>query len=170
MWAIESYGRRSLLLTGAIGMTLSHLLISLFLTYSIKSNGDPLAWCAISSIYLYFFMYSGTWGSVVWVYNAEIFPLRVRARGSSIATAVNWLCNAVLAQVFPLVFRAVRGGAGIFWIFAGVCVGMCFYVFFCVPETAGLSLEEMEVVFLDDGSRRRGEGDESNMHLGEKLK
>ncbi|KAJ3073158.1 Plasma membrane low glucose sensor [Podochytrium sp. JEL0797] len=147
MWAVERFGRKSLLTWGGVGMAIGHAGVFTFLTLS--DSNQSMAWGAIISIYIFLICFASTWGPVVWSYNAEIFPLRVRAKGASISTMTNWIWNAILAFGFPQVFAALNYEPVVYWIFFTFCAIMFVYARFYIPETKGLSLEEIGAVFGD---------------------
>jgi hypothetical protein len=72
---------------------------------------------------------------VVWSYQAEIFPLRIRAKATGISTMTNWGFNAVIGFLFPIVFKQLQDA--VFFIFAGFCFIMFVWAWIFIPETAG---------------------------------
>lgn len=95
MYLIERAGRRKLLLVGGFGMGIAHFLVCTFIGLSRSTNHPSLSWGAIFSVYLFFFFFASTWGPVAWVYQSEIFPLRVRAKGIFCTNYRNWCSNHV---------------------------------------------------------------------------
>ncbi|CAI0628917.1 unnamed protein product [Linum tenue] len=94
-------------------------------------------------------------GPITWVYSSEIFPMRLRAQGSSLAISVNRLVSGVVAMTFLSVSEAMSFG-GMFLALSGVMV-MASVFFYCyLPETKGKTLEEIGLLFedQDDESRR----------------
>ncbi|KAI8607532.1 general substrate transporter [Chytriomyces sp. MP71] len=98
---------------------------------------------------MFYFFFASTWGPVVWSYQAEIFPLRVRAKGAALATMTNWATGAILTWAFPHIEAALSNQANVYWIFFSFCVLMFFWTWAMVPETKGLTLEEIGEVFGD---------------------
>ncbi|EPQ50344.1 general substrate transporter [Gloeophyllum trabeum ATCC 11539] len=84
-------------------------------------------------------------GPVSWTYPAEIFPLRVRAKAVSISTATNWAFNFALAWAVPPGLSNIAYKT--YFIFGAFDFAACIHFFFCFPETAGRSLEEVEEIF-----------------------
>jgi MFS family permease len=84
-------------------------------------------------------------GPVSWTYPAEIFPMRVRAKAVSLATAANWIFNFALAYAVPPGFHTIAWKT--YFIFGTFNFACFIHVFFMYPETAGRSLEEIEAVF-----------------------
>lgn len=99
----------------------------------------------IACSYLFVCSFATTLGPVSWTYPAEIFPMKVRAKAVSIATATNWLFN------FALAFAVPPGLSNIAWktyfVFATFNFAAAIHFTFCFPETAGRTLEEIEDVF-----------------------
>ncbi|KAI8809276.1 hypothetical protein BJ742DRAFT_677004 [Cladochytrium replicatum] len=150
MFLIEKVGRRRLLVFGGIGMTTGHLLLCLFTGLNKTVNvvtfrGYAIA--AVASIYTFVLSFGSTWGPVAWVYQSEIFPIRVRAKGTAIATVINWSMNAIIAKTTPILLERVA--QYIYLIFAFWCIVMTIYAYYYVPETRGRALEEMDDVFAE---------------------
>ena len=82
------------------------------------------------------------YGPVVWVLLSEIYPTKVRGRAMSIATLAIWIGTAIIGQIVPWMLDTVTP-AGTFFIFALCCIPVPF-ILRCIPETKGLSLEEIE--------------------------
>ncbi|KAJ3320365.1 High-affinity glucose transporter rgt2 [Blyttiomyces sp. JEL0837] len=161
MWAVEKFGRKPLLVWGGVGMGVSHALVYAFLTGANNGN-QSLAWGAIFAVYGFLFFFASTWGPVVWSYQAEIFPLRVRAKGAGISTMANWSFNTVVAFAWPKVFDKMNQAPTAYWIFASFCFAMALWAYLAVPETKGKSLEELDEVFGDNA----GASSTGNVELG----
>lgn len=88
-------------------------------------------------------------GPITWVYSSEIFPMRLRAQGSSIAISVNRLVSGVVSMTFLTISKKITFG-GMFFVLAGIMVVTTAFFYVCMPETKGKTLEEMETIFGDD--------------------
>ena len=82
-------------------------------------------------------------GTVIWVLISEIFPNRHRAEGQALGSATHWVFAALLTTVFPLMMAALAPGV-VFLLFCGMMVLQLVWVKFMVPETKGISLEDMQ--------------------------
>ncbi|ORY53169.1 general substrate transporter [Rhizoclosmatium globosum] len=153
MWAVDRFGRKTLLLWGALGMAIGHA--GVFTFFQLSKSNQPLAWGAIISVYIFLISFATTWGPVVWSYQAEIFPLRVRSKGTGIGTMTNWIWNTIIAYAFPQVFSALNKGPSVYWIFFSFCAIMFVWSWTMIKETKGLSLEEIGEVFGEE--KRDGE-------------
>ena len=90
--------------------------------------------------YIAFFAFSQ--GSVIWVYISEIFPNRVRARGQALGSFTHWVWAAIVSWTFPII--AERSGASAFGFFAVMMVLQFVLVLVLLPETKGISLEQIQ--------------------------
>ena len=134
---VDRVGRRSLMLFGCAGIALSHLVLGL--TYRAEIKGLPTLVITLCTIGCY----ALSLAPVTWVLISEIFPNRLRAVGISISVSALWSASFLLTFTFPILSR-VLGNAGTFWTYSGVCVAGFFFVYLCVPETKGKTLEEIE--------------------------
>ena len=99
-WAIERFGRRSLLIWGAAGMVICQFLAAIIGTVS---ENPPNVKAMIAFFCIYIFFFATTWGPGAWVVIGEIFPLQIRSRGVGLSTASNWLWNCVSLPLHPSV-------------------------------------------------------------------
>ncbi|KAI4867281.1 general substrate transporter [Hypoxylon rubiginosum] len=142
-WSMERIGRRPLLLWGALGMVICQFIVAIIGTIT-SSPAAVQAMIAFICIYIFFF--ASTWGPGAWVVIGEIYPLPMRARGVALSTASNWLWNCIIAVITPYMVDQDKGnlGAKVFYIWGGLCT-LCFvYSYFLIPETKGLTLEQVD--------------------------
>lgn len=93
-WTVERFGRRPLLIWGALGMVICQFIVAIVGVTSVgKEPAAVRAEIAFICIYISFF--ASTWGPGAWVVIGEIFPLPIRSRGVGLSTASNWLWNCV---------------------------------------------------------------------------
>jgi hypothetical protein len=91
--------------------------------------------------------FGASWGPTAWVIGAEIYPLRVRAKALSVTTAAgNWLGTWLIGYATPSILSGL-GVSGTFFLFAYFLLQAFVFVLFCVPETKGTSLEEIDAMF-----------------------
>lgn len=98
---------------------------------------------AVLLLGLYIISYSPGMGTVPWIVNSEIYPLRYRGTGGGIAAVSNWCSNLIVSETFLTLTEAL-GSAGTFLLFAGFSFLGLVAIFFLVPETKGLQFEEVE--------------------------
>jgi len=140
MWGIERLGRKTLLVIGALMMMVFH--ISTWACSTQTKNGAVWQYLAVASVFLFVFSFAWTWGPVPWVYQAEVFPLRVRVKGAAVGTVSNFLNNWIIAFVGPALMKA--WSTKTFLLFAAACLLAWLYAQFYVIECKGLNLEEMD--------------------------
>jgi len=150
MWGVERFGRRRLLLVGAIGMCICEFLVAIIgVTISVTNVAGQKVLIAFVCIYIAFF--AATWGPIAWVVIGEIFPLNVRAKGMALSTASNWLWNFAIAYSTPFLVNAGPGNADlqvkVFFIWGSTCFCCIIFTYFCIPETKGLSLEQVDILY-----------------------
>jgi sugar porter (SP) family MFS transporter len=150
IYGIERFGRRRLLLVGAAGMCICEFLVAIIgVTISTQNTGGQKGLIALVCIYIAFF--ASTWGPIAWVVTGEIFPLNVRAKAMSLSVASNWLWNFGIGYATPYLVNDVPGSAGlksnVFFIWGSTCFCCIIFTYFCIPETKGLSLEQIDVMY-----------------------
>ncbi|KDP38001.1 hypothetical protein JCGZ_04644 [Jatropha curcas] len=100
-------------------------------------------WVALIGLALYIIFFSPGMGTVPWIVNSEIYPLRFRGVCGGIAATANWISNLIVAQSFLSLTQAI-GTSWTFLIFGVISVVALVFVLICVPETKGLPIEEVE--------------------------
>ncbi|SMN20407.1 similar to Saccharomyces cerevisiae YHR092C HXT4 High-affinity glucose transporter of the major facilitator superfamily [Maudiozyma saulgeensis] len=155
IYFVERFGRRKCLLWGAVGMICCFVVFaSVGVTklwpeganhkeISSKGAGN----CMICFTCFFIFCFSTTWAPIAYVIVAESFPLRVKAKGMSLSVAANWMWNFLLGFFTPFITNSINFYYG--YVFMGCLVFAWFYVFFFVPETKGLSLEEVNTMWIE---------------------
>ncbi|GJC99078.1 hypothetical protein ColKHC_07904 [Colletotrichum higginsianum] len=132
LWTMDRFGRRWILLVGSVGMTISHTVIAVLV--GLYSNDWPnhttQGWVSVAFLLLYMLVFGATWGPVPWAMPSEVFPSSLRAKGVAIST-----CS--------------KTGFGAYVFFAAFCLLSGIWTWFCVPETNGKTLEQMDEVFGD---------------------
>jgi MFS family permease len=147
MLFIDKVGRKKLLLCGSFGMLICQLITGV-LGARYESSWDAnraAGWGAVVMIWLYIFFFAFSWGPGSWTLIAEIFPLSIRAKGTSISASSNWMNNFAVAFMTPPMLDGLRWGTFIF--FSACCLIGGLFVLFFLPETKGKTLEEMDFVF-----------------------
>ncbi|KAH9947864.1 general substrate transporter [Amylocystis lapponica] len=152
---IDIIGRRKIMIFSSPGMIVGLVLASISFHYlTRKTDGQlilgsdyPRSWSAIVLLSMIFYVasYATGLGNVPWQ-QGELFGLEVRGIGTSLATAVNWAGNLLIGSTYLSLMDRITP-AGAFGFYAGLCLLGWIFCLFCFPETAGLSLEEVRVVF-----------------------
>ena len=137
LFTVEKLGRRALMLLGAGGLAGIYLIMGCCYFFEVK--GIFMVIVSVMAIACY----AMTLGPVTWVLISEIFPGRVRAVAVAAATFVLWIGSFTLTLSFPML-NAALGTSGTFWIYSAICVAAFVYLLKFLPETKGVSLEELE--------------------------
>ncbi len=138
LYLIDRIGRKKLMLIGSVGYIISLASVA-FAFFSGHSGG------VVVPILLFIFIASHAigQGTVIWVFISEIFPNSVRAYGQSLGCTTHWVLASIITTVFPIMASRF-GAAPIFLFFAFMMVLQLLWVIFKMPETKGVSLEELE--------------------------
>lgn len=157
IYAIEKLGRRICLLTGSAAMFVCFIIYSLIGTQHLYRDGfsntpgnthtaSGNAMIFITCLYIFFF--ASTWAGGVFCIISESYPLRIRSKAMSVATAANWLWGFLISFFTPFITSAIHFYYG--FVFTGCLLFSFFYVYFFVSETKGLSLEEVDVLYASN--------------------
>lgn len=142
VFKVDDLGRKPLLIGGVSGIVLSLFLLSAYYKFL---GGLPFV--AVAALLLYVGSYQVSFGPISWLMVSEIFPLRTRGRGISLAVLTNFGSNAIVTFAFsPL--KELLGAENLFLIFGAIASLSLLFVLALVPETKGLSLEEIESKIL----------------------
>ena len=162
LWLVEVWGRRRLLLFGAIGMFVSQMIVASAGTAFPDGVNLAAQKALVAFVCIYIFFFACSWGPVAWVVTGEIFPLGVRAKGLSMTTASNWLFNWAIAYATPYLVNSGTGNANlqakIFFVWGGCCLICIFFVWGMIYETKGLSLEEVDELYEKVGHAWKSDG------------
>ena len=153
IFVIDRWGRRRLLLGSLVGcfaMTIAMTTIGCLLDAEILSEANHNikvgGWTFMTALLVYLAFFAPGIGACPWVVNAEIYPNHLRGDAVSLATMANWAANAVVSQLFPILLGQIGTGPTFGLISGFVALGALFVSCF-VPETKGVSLEDMDTVF-----------------------
>jgi sugar porter (SP) family MFS transporter len=137
IFTVDKYGRKPLLLIGSLGMGISFASTG----YIFQQHNATALWILLPII-IYIAFFAMSYGAVVWVIIAEVFPNKIRGAAVSIATMALWLANFVVAQTFPWLVETI--GGRIYYMFSVICFISFIFIWLMVTETKGKSLEEIE--------------------------
>jgi sugar porter (SP) family MFS transporter len=136
VFLIDRLGRKTLMYIGSIGYIISLGLVSAAFFLDWEGLAVP--------IFLFMFIASHAigQGAIIWVFISEIFPNNLRASGQSFGTSTHWVLAAIIPSLVPMLFSTIGAGV-VFMIFAIMMVFQLLFVIFMMPETKGISLEEL---------------------------
>jgi len=166
-YTIEKFGRRPILVWGALGMLICQFLVAIigvtvgFNKLTTNAAGEQVAQnipavnAQIAFIAIFIFFFATTWGPGAWVLIGEIFPLPIRSRGVALSTASNWLWNTIIAVITPYLVGPDEGNlrSSVFFLWGGLCTAAFVYSYFLIPETKGLTLEQVDKMFEESTPR-----------------
>jgi sugar porter (SP) family MFS transporter len=150
---VDRRGRKPILLAGLVGMSASLFTVGAA-ALVLPVHSTALLVTAMAAFVVFTNAFSATWGPVLWVLLAEIFPLAIRGSAMAIATLFNWLAAFVVSLTFPS-FTALAGAGVAFIVYAAAGVVIFPIVWRMVPETKQRSLESLEEGFRT-GTRAAG--------------
>jgi major inositol transporter-like SP family MFS transporter len=143
-------GRRTMLLIGFAGVAASQaaLALTFLLSESATRSYVILACMVVFVAFVQMFI-----GTCVWLLLSEIFPMSIRGFAMGIAVFILWCTNAAISFLFP-VLNSALGSTGTFGLFVAVNLASLYFVWRCVPETKGTTLEELEDRFEAEGAAK----------------
>ncbi|MCD7455641.1 Sugar transport protein 13 [Datura stramonium] len=145
VYSVDKLGRRILLLEAGVQMLLSQIIIAVILGIKVSDHSDNLGhgWgiFVVIMICTYVSAFAWSWGPLGWLIPSETFPLETRSAGQSVTVCVNLLFTFVMAQAFLSMLCHFK--YGIFLFFSGWIFVMSLFVFFLLPETKNIPIEEM---------------------------
>ncbi|CUA76594.1 Myo-inositol transporter 2 [Saccharomyces cerevisiae S288c] [Rhizoctonia solani] len=155
---IDIIGRRKIMIFTPPGMIFGLTLASISFHYLTKSTRGvlvegtdyPKTWSSLVlfSMVFYIASYATGLGNIPWQ-QSELFALEVRGIGASIATSTCWAANLLIGATYLSLMNAITP-SGAFGFYAGLCLLGWLFCIFCYPETSGLSLEEVKLIFRND--------------------
>ena len=174
VFTVDRLGRRPLLLMGTGIMFLSLFLVAIIGVSNSEQREEDwvlrdksLGYLCIMCFVAYLAAFAATWGPVGWLLPSEIFPVRHRESGMAVAAYGNWGSNALLGLFFPFMMKSA--GFNTYFLFCFNCCAAAFFVYFMVPETKGVRIEEMELLFKygEKSSKVRLAGNTGHMKNGD---
>ena len=136
MALIDRLGRKQLMYIGSLGYIISLSLVAMSFFFEWKGLSVPVF------LFVFIAAHAIGQGTVIWVFIAEIFPTHLRAQGQAFGSSVHWVLAATIPSLIPYLFSSVGAGV-VFASFAVMMIWQIFWVKFKMPETKGISLEEM---------------------------
>lgn len=159
LFMADSLGRRRSLLVSSVGQSICMFYIGLYVRISPPANDAPITpqgYVALVCIFIFAAFFQFGWGPACWIYVSEIPTQRLRPLNVALAAATQWLFNFVVARAVPnMIVTVGANGYGTYLIFGSFGVIMFFFVWFLIPETKGVALEQMDHLFgVSDEEKR----------------
>jgi sugar porter (SP) family MFS transporter len=149
VFIVDSFGRRVPLIAGGIGCSICMLYLGGYTLVSNSFNQSPPhdsgAEAAIACLYLYAAFFSFSWSGIPWIFSSEVLPTHVRGFGMMCAGCIQWLAQFMVVYSLPYMVKNIQ--SGMFWFFGACSVTAFIFAYLFVPETKGVVLEDMELLF-----------------------
>ncbi|MEI6491548.1 MAG: sugar porter family MFS transporter [Verrucomicrobiota bacterium] len=139
---VDKLGRKPIMYAGFVVMGLALLTVGTFFNLDIAKN-PQFGYPAIGALLVFIVGFAMSAGPIIWVICSEIYPLAGRDLGVTCSTATNWISNAIVGQTF-LTMLATFGGGNTFLLYGGLNALFIIFFLIFVPETKGISLEQIE--------------------------
>ncbi|MEZ2414644.1 sugar porter family MFS transporter [Muriicola sp. E247] len=136
VFLIDRLGRKQLMYAGSIGYIISLTLVACAFFLNWEGMAVPIF------LFLFIAAHAIGQGTVIWVFISEIFPNHLRGSGQSFGSSVHWILAAIIPSLVPVLFTSIGAGT-VFAFFAFMMFLQLLFVIFVMPETKGISLEEL---------------------------
>ncbi|KAL5364669.1 hypothetical protein BJX96DRAFT_188018 [Aspergillus floccosus] len=140
-------GRRRPMMWGSMGLGICMMMVSILLSFKGKSNAHETASASVAFFFVYMLIHGASVNCIPWCYVPEILPLHARAKGTAIGVSSNWIWNFFVVMITPVIINRLQWQAYLIFM----CTNFAFIplVYFCYPEVANLSLEEIDFLFTN---------------------
>ncbi|XP_027921369.1 sugar transport protein 14 isoform X1 [Vigna unguiculata] len=148
MFMVDKFGRRKFFLEAGFEMICCMVITAVVLAVEFghgKVLGKGISAFLVIVIFLFVLAYGRSWGPLGWLVPSELFPLEIRSAAQSMVVCVNMIFTALVAQLFLLSLCHLK--YGIFLLFGGLIFCMSCFVFFLLPETKKVPIEEIYLLF-----------------------
>jgi len=151
---IDRLGRKILLYASGVLMTTTITALGIYFYFReyTTRDMDHLGWIPLVSFIAYVIGFSIGFGPIPWLMMGEILPAKIRGSAASIATSFNWFTTFFITKTFKD-FGSQWGYSMPFLMYGACCFISLFFVFYCVPETQGKSLEDIERNLTGEGPK-----------------
>ena len=143
VFLIDKLGRKILMYIGSVGYIISLSLVAMAFFFHWEGMAVPVF------LFLFIAAHAIGQGAVIWVFISEIFPNHLRASGQSFGSTTHWVLAAIIPSLIPYLFSTVGPGV-VFIFFAVMMVFQLLFVRFMMPETKGISLEELSKNLINE--------------------
>jgi SP family xylose:H+ symportor-like MFS transporter len=152
---VDRVGRKPLLMSGALIMGLSMILLGSLFQSENTGTAGLVAMCS------YMIGLGMSFGPIVWIMMSEIFPAQIRAQAMSLTIAAQWCANFLVSFTFPVMFRdstlnGLAHGGFVFWVYGGFGLMAAFLVMHYLPETKGVDGDRLGALWLRQGALAGG--------------
>ncbi|CAG8972358.1 hypothetical protein HYALB_00005026 [Hymenoscyphus albidus] len=147
-WTVDRFGRKFLFIVGAAGMALCMMIVPIVGLETPDIDGGkslPVGISIVFLLFLFIFFYKPSWGATTWIWTAEVFSMNVRTQAVGMCSQMQNVAQCIFNQFFPIFYENCGLKSFFFFMTANICLGA--FVYFLVPETKSVALEEIDVLF-----------------------
>ncbi|KAL2800933.1 general substrate transporter [Aspergillus keveii] len=144
---VDRVGRRAPMIWGSLTLGICMMMVAILLSFKGKENEHAASSASIAFFFVYMFAFGASVNCIPWVYVPEILPLHARAKGTAVGISSNWIWNFFVVMITPVIINRLQWKAYLIFM----CTNLAFIplVYFCYPETANLTLEEIDYLFTN---------------------
>ncbi|KAL5332976.1 general substrate transporter [Aspergillus crustosus] len=145
---VDKVGRRAPMIWGSLVLGLCMMMVSILLSFKGKANEQATSSASIAFFFIYMFAFGASVNCIPWCYVPEILPLTARTKGTAVGISSNWIWNFFVVMITPVIINRLQWKAYLIFM----CTNLAFIplVYFCYPETANLTLEEIDFLFTNN--------------------
>ncbi|KAL4870954.1 hypothetical protein BDV12DRAFT_184076 [Aspergillus spectabilis] len=147
----DRLGRKKPMMWGSFGLFICMMMISILLSFKGTPQEKPAGCASVAFFFLFMLIFGASTNCIPWVYSPELLPFYVRTKGNAIGISANWLWNFFVAMIGPTLINDLQWKGYLIFM----CLNLSFIpiLYFYYPETANLSLEEIDSLFMVKGAR-----------------
>ncbi|KAL4992564.1 hypothetical protein BDW68DRAFT_184091 [Aspergillus falconensis] len=142
----DRLGRKKPMMWGSFGMFICMMMISILLSFKGTPQEKPAGAASVAFFFLFMLIYGASTNCVPWVYGPELLPMHVRTKGNAIGISANWLWNFFVAMIGPTLITDLEWKGYLIFMCLNLAFLPILYLYY--PETANLSLEEIDSLFM----------------------
>ncbi|KAL5001221.1 general substrate transporter [Aspergillus recurvatus] len=144
---VDKVGRRAPMMWGSFTLGVCMMMVSILLSFKGKENEHATSSASVAFFFVYMFAFGASVNCIPWVYVPEILPLHARAKGTAVGISSNWIWNFFVVMITPVIINRLQWKAYLIFM----CTNFAFVplVYFCYPETANFTLEEIDYLFTN---------------------
>ncbi|GLA08492.1 hypothetical protein AnigIFM60653_010026 [Aspergillus niger] len=146
---VDRVGRRAPMIWGSFGLGICMMMVSILLSFKGHANEHATSSAAVAFFFVYMLIFGASVNCIPWCYVPEILPLHARAKGTAVGISSNWIWNFFVVMITPIIINRLQWKAYLIFM----CLNFAFVplIYFCYPETAKLTLEEIDYLFTTPG-------------------
>ncbi|KAL4959717.1 putative MFS sugar transporter [Aspergillus stella-maris] len=144
---VDRVGRRAPMIWGSLTLGFCMMMVSILLSFKGTAIEESTSSASVAFFFIYMFAFGASVNCIPWVYVPEILPLHARAKGTAVGVSSNWIWNFFVVMITPVIINRLQWKAYLIFM----CTNIAFVplVYFCYPETANLTLEEIDYLFTN---------------------